>query len=194
MARTIRPNDRQQDAAQLNPHAGARRRLLKAAGMTAMAGFVALDWRRPLVRLGSLPAHAQATANLCDIVLTGSAAQVGSSTGISTAFWTYLAGVSEVGGTSESGPSSTNQTTAFDIPGWTFQPSAPGSYVALQTLIISAGGGEFNWIARADCCDASAQGVTLFASAPNGASTITTPNPGQYFLVGDDGSCTWNPD
>ncbi len=47
------------DSSDLNPHAAARRRLLKAVGLGVGAGLISIDWAKPALRLGALPAHAQ---------------------------------------------------------------------------------------------------------------------------------------
>ncbi len=58
------------DASGLNPAGAARRRLLKAAGLAAVASTIAVDWQRPAIRLGGLPAHAQATTQDCTMSFT----------------------------------------------------------------------------------------------------------------------------
>ncbi len=56
-----------QDSNGINPAAPGRRRLLKAIGLSAVATQIGLDWTRPTIRLGSLPAHAQLTELWCTV-------------------------------------------------------------------------------------------------------------------------------
>ena len=51
------------DETTLEPTGAARRRLIKAAGLSAVASLVSFDWQRPMVRLGFLPAHAQGSGS-----------------------------------------------------------------------------------------------------------------------------------
>ncbi len=62
-----------EDTSTLNPAGAARRRLLKALGLTAVAGSVAIDWKRPAIRLGSTPLHAQPSPLSCDVAYSVSA-------------------------------------------------------------------------------------------------------------------------
>lgn len=59
----------QDDRNTLNPAGAARRRLLKAAGLGAVAAGLSLDWQTPHVRLGALPAHAESTTEGCDVTV-----------------------------------------------------------------------------------------------------------------------------
>ena len=57
--------DEQKKLENLDETGSARRRLLKAAGLSAVAGLVTLDWRKPSIHVGSLPAHAQGSEGVC---------------------------------------------------------------------------------------------------------------------------------
>lgn len=55
------------DPSDLNPAGAARRRLIQALGLGAVAASLSLDWTPPRVRLGSAPAHAAATGLGCEV-------------------------------------------------------------------------------------------------------------------------------
>lgn len=57
-----RPVMLEADTTGLNPAAPARRRLLRALGLSAVATAVGVQWQRPVVSLGGLPAHAEGSA------------------------------------------------------------------------------------------------------------------------------------
>ncbi len=54
----------------LNPAGAARRRLIRSLGLAAVASQVAIDWHKPRIHLGGLPAHAEATDRLCSFNLS----------------------------------------------------------------------------------------------------------------------------
>ncbi len=59
------------DNSTLNASGASRRRLIRALGIGAIASQVSLDWSKPAIRLGALPAHAQGTpADACVLSLT----------------------------------------------------------------------------------------------------------------------------
>ncbi len=51
------------DEGGLNASGAARRRLIRAVGMGSLGAMVSLDWSRPAIRLGALPAHAAASVS-----------------------------------------------------------------------------------------------------------------------------------
>jgi hypothetical protein len=55
--------ENQIDKSRLKPSGAARRRLMKAAGLTAIAAAVSIDWQKPAVRIGTLAAHANISAS-----------------------------------------------------------------------------------------------------------------------------------
>lgn len=66
---------RRSDESELNPAGSARRRLLKALGLGAVATTLSIDWQRPAIRIGALPAHAQSTVeSACTLFFTATAA------------------------------------------------------------------------------------------------------------------------
>lgn len=58
------------DETSLNPAGAARRRLIKSLGLAAVASRVAIDWRKPQIHLGGLPAHAAGSPRLCQFNLS----------------------------------------------------------------------------------------------------------------------------
>lgn len=169
------------DSSTLNPAGTARRRLIKAVGLGAVASIVSIDWQKPSVRLGALPAHAQGSISCvltyivpATILPTGggggaiSVTLIGSDTGGSFEFNSgVIFDQGEI-----SGSTTTDGTDQLTL-------SMSASYtLGGQSLSIS-------FFPQATCCfDAEGYGFQLSPEGTDGTHARET-----FTVDPDDGAC-----
>ncbi len=164
------------DDSALNPSGAARRRLLKAVGLGALALPLSLEWQQPKVRFGGLPAHAIATINGCFV---GVSMTVSGSSGADGSFGVALVGT---GGTLDS--------TTWSQSSSTYLVGFNGSQPPNQSEPISVfwtkqnSENEIAVISEAYCCDESTgtPGSICFESTSGSYQLLE-------FATGDDGIC-----
>ncbi len=170
----------QDDRNTLNPAGAARRRLLKAAGLGAVAAGLSLDWRTPRVRLGALPTHAQATIADCTVGYTLNLVNLDPSGQSAMA----ALGLSDSNGSSTLASTiiydttSTHQISASTTQG----PSETYSWIYLFTVPGSALSGSFS----AECCTDS---LSTAVGQVNGTNSVLLYNT----VTGDPGTCSIEP-
>lgn len=148
--------DRALDSDELNPNGTARRRLIKALGLGAVASQLTLDWHSPEVRLGALPAHAQSTVDAACTVTLDVSIYPSATTPITVEFLPDLISTIVIG-------SSTTDSTTFTLP------ASEHFDVSLAWNLGSATAGigvEF----AATCCTANYSNSYL---APTGTQTVS---------------------
>jgi len=157
------------DRSTLNPAGAARRRLSRAAGLGAVAASVSLDWRKPVISLGGLPAHAQASRVGCPVDLAFTVS--GSPEGAYSV--TVTAGASILGATSWVGSQSHPFSTAY------FQGT---SQTVAAGIDYSIGAGTLFMSGAATCC--TGQNFNSNSRTdPSGSLTFVVPT------TLDDGNC-----
>lgn len=172
------------DTSQLNPAATARRRLLKTLGMGAAAGMVSLDWTRPIVRLGALPAHAQASPNFCEITMQRAIEMAEGS--VSLYLTLDLSGTLQATSSTTGSPSASLELVHL--------PTQSGTYSATFQWAMENSTSEIIYsYSQADlCCDESRgnSAQQTIASSSNGLLNV-----GISLDIFDDGTCsTFIPD
>lgn len=177
-----RPIDKAEDGSALNPAGAARRRLIKAAGLSAIAGLVSIDWQRPAIRLGSLSAHAGASVSGCSL-------EVGASASISP---TGGAGGTITLALIVSGPGGTTELTSdsfFDVGTLTGTTTgAPSETLSIGFSYSTDGPGSTDGdnlylILGATCCTNETAVGNDFIPASGTIFEIEA-------IPGDDGSCS----
>lgn len=166
------------DESGLNPSATSRRRLIKALGMTGAAALVSMQWTRPIITLGGLPAHAQASVD-CSVA-THLISFIKDGTG-------SLTTSSSANGTSESGLSSfSNGYSTLATARGTGTETAAGTAVEIVGFSITASWTPLTTVSldvSIDCCDL-AFGTYIFLSDV-GSFTLETSTS-----FGEDGLCS----
>lgn len=134
------------DHSALNPNASSRRRLLKALGFGAVATQLSLDWRKPAIRLGALPVHAQATQGDCAYGMTITLAGEDGTDSYTVALWANSgAGSATVDSASFVG--SNGGLVSYDAIG------ASGDYISLGFSYSKPETAQIPFTASATCCD-----------------------------------------
>lgn len=164
------------DSSTLNPSGVARRRLIKALGLGALAAPLSLDWSEPKIRLGSLPAHAVATINGCFI---GASLTVSGSSGVAGSFAIALVGTGGTLAQTQWTGSSSTYLVSFDGT----QP--PSSAETIQIHWTKGNSDEEIVVqSEASCCDA-------YVGSSTQVCFVTTSGAYDwiYFDTQDDGEC-----
>ncbi len=163
------------DEATLNPAGAARRRLIKALGLSAVASQVALDWREPKLHLGGLPAHAAGSPRLCPF-------------NVSMSYTATLSGTNpiSVGIVPESLFSTTLGDGSFSTEFMTVLPTGTNSISVAWERGVS--GDVFDYEFSASCCVAT-------ADSSGGAEDFEplSGDEGVFAVQVGDGTCSFQP-
>ncbi len=156
------------DDSRHNPNGAARRRLLKALGLGAVATQIGIDWSKPAIRLGALPAHAEATmTDGCTVAYALTFSSPGNYTAEMTANGgATLTAISTGGGGTQALSASWNQ--------------APSVSSTLGFNYTASGADTLFFTVSAQCCDTRADSYSnsRTGSGANTTHGIYTNDPG----------------